>query len=41
MSRDVFAKDWKASRKPRTAWIGRALELAAIFFLVFVICLGW
>jgi hypothetical protein len=41
MSRGVFARDWKSSKRPRTDWIGRALELAAIFFLVFVICLRW
>jgi hypothetical protein len=41
MSRDVFARDWKASRKPRVDWIGRALELAAVFFVVFLICLRW
>jgi hypothetical protein len=41
MSREVFRTDWKASRKPRVDWIGRALELAAVFFVVFLICLRW
>jgi hypothetical protein len=26
MSRDVFARDWKASKRPRVDWVGRALE---------------
>lgn len=41
MSRVVFRRDWKAARKPKVDWLGRALELAAIFLLTFLICLRW
>ena len=41
MSRDVFARDWKANRKPRVDWIGRVLELLTVAGVVMLICLEW
>ena len=41
MSRAVFRRDWKARRPVKVDWLGRALELLAIFLLTFLICLRW
>jgi hypothetical protein len=40
--REVFVRDWKErKREARVDWIGRVLELLAVAFIVFCICVRW
>jgi hypothetical protein len=41
MSREVFARDWRAKRQPKVDWVGRVLELLTVAGVVILICLEW
>ena len=39
MSKDVFIRDWKARKKPKSLWLEFALELICVFIVTLMLAI--